>query len=75
MNERFKDLFVKAGGRFSFDTNSSPYQFEYDELVKFAESIVKECSSICYKSNLNDSDAHAQNLLYEFNIDNARNLK
>jgi hypothetical protein len=44
-------------------------------LEKFAKLIVQECASICYNSNLQDSDLHAQNLLYEFNIDNARNLK
>lgn len=51
--------------------------YEYDmKLYKvFGELIVKECASMCYNSNMADSDAHAQNLLYEFNIDNAKSQK
>lgn len=44
MNERIVALFRKAGGRTSFDVESSPYQFEQEELEKFAELIVKECA-------------------------------
>jgi hypothetical protein len=44
-------------------------------LTEYTEQIIQHCASICYKSNLEDSDAHAQNLLYEFNIDNVRDQK
>lgn len=44
-------------------------------IEKFAELIILECASICYKSSFDDSDAHAMNLLYEFNIDGAREWK
>jgi hypothetical protein len=46
MNERIKELFLKSGGRLSLDVNGSPYQFEQEELEKFAELIVNECISI-----------------------------
>lgn len=63
MNQRIKELAEEAG-------------FIPDGFLElFAELIVGECASICYNSGLSDSDAHAQNLLYEFNIDNCRNDK
>ena len=70
MNEQIVDELLKQ----SRTEYWSQYTPSYD-YKKFAELIVEECASICYKSNLADSDAHAQNLLYEFNIDNARNQK
>jgi hypothetical protein len=48
------------------------YREDIDGLI---ELIVSECASICYNSKLEDGDLHAQNLLYEFNIDDARNEK
>lgn len=65
MNEQIKELYEQSqiGPGLGYD------------IDKFAELIIQECASICYNSNLQDSDLHAQNLLYEFNIDNARNLK
>jgi hypothetical protein len=44
MNELIKEFFLKSGGRFSFDENGSPYQFEQDELEKFAMLIIQECA-------------------------------
>ena len=48
----------------------------YQQLdpVKFAELTATECASIVYKT-CEDGDAGAMAILYEFNIDNARNLK
>jgi hypothetical protein len=37
--------------------------------------IVVECANVCYNSGMEHSDVFAQNLLYTFNIDNARNRK
>ena len=42
---------------------------------KFAELLILECSSLCYNSNLKDSDAHAMNILNHFNIDGAKHWK
>ena len=77
MNERIKILWETANIRFTNDYQLSGKPREECRSVPdiFAELIVKECASICYNSNLEDSDLHAQNLLYEFNIDDARNQK
>lgn len=48
---------------------------EWRELRKFAELIAAHCASICYTSNFEDSDAHAQNILFEFDVDGCSNLK
>ena len=45
------------------------------DAEKFAELIVLECASICYTSGLLEGDTHARNILYEFDIDCARNQK
>lgn len=68
MNKRIKELINQSLPAMSGSHVQS-------HLEKFAELIVEECASICYKSNLEDSDAHAQNLLFEFNIDNCREDK
>ena len=73
MNERIKELAAQAGLE-SVDFPYDEFGMSYEQL-KFAKLIVEECASICYKSDLADSDIHALNLLYEFNIDNARNQK
>jgi len=70
MNERLKELAEQAK-EYARGFN---YQHEVFEK-KFAELIVEECASICYNSGMQDSDAHAQILLYEFNIHNCRNDK
>lgn len=46
-----------------------------ESIERFAELIVIECASICYNSSLKDPDAHAQNLMFHFNIDYCRNDK
>ena len=87
MNERIKDLLTQAGVKSETMLDDSSRDVEclvtiadgstpsVQNWEKFAELIIEECANICYKSNLADSDAHAQNLLYEFNIDDARNQK
>lgn len=78
MNERIKELLYEAGGQYRgehFITGKTVICTEEVDYEKFAELIVEECASICYKSSLLDADAHAQNLLYEFNIDNCRDQK
>ena len=73
MSERIKELAEQAGltdymvfGRI---------ESKEDVIKKFAELIVIECASICYNSGLKDPDAHAMNLMFDFNIDNCRNDK
>ena len=71
MNERIKELAVQAGaGEWGDSVIAATMDIE-----KFAELIVIECASICYNSGLKDSDAHAMNLMFDFNIDNCRNDK
>ena len=62
-NNEFKD----------WDSGVSIVSDEFFE--RFAQLIVIECASICYNSSLKDPDAHAQNLMFHFNIDNCRNDK
>ena len=56
-------------------TDKNTEIFEDDMFEKFAELIILECSSLCYNSNLKDSDAHAMNILNHFNIDGAKHWK
>ena len=74
MNERIKELMVELKKTVSTERGAEVL-IGYDEIEAFAELIVKECASVCYNSELQDSDLHAQNLLYEFNINNCRNEK
>lgn len=73
MNERIKWIAVNAG--FDLGRDWEVIGLCEDSLKTYTELIVKECASICYNSKLKDGDAHAQNLLYEFNIDGARDEK
>ena len=77
MNERIKELVVESGNGQFHNGKFYPHigSRTAKDWEKFAELIVQECASICYKSSLLDADAHAQNLLYEFNIDNCRDQK
>jgi hypothetical protein len=70
MNRRIKELAEQAGLEFGCYDRYGLFEEE-----KFAELIVLECASICYNSGLEDSDAHAQNLMFHFNIDGCRNDK
>lgn len=71
MSEQIDKLLVKAGAYFGGDG----IDYSRFDPKRFAELIVKECASICYNSSMQDSDAHAQNLLYEFNVENCRSDK
>ena len=77
MNQRLQELYLDAVKHMEMvQQQGLPAPYQTRALAeKFAELIVQECASICYKSSLLDADAHAQNLLYEFNIDNCRNQK
>jgi hypothetical protein len=77
MNERTQELYAKAclyARDKHFEDKDVP-AFIQCMSEKFAELIVQECASICYNSGFKESDAHAQTLLYEFNIDNCRSDK
>ena len=73
MNERIKEIAIRACKWASENAPLSEYENACDE--KFAELIIEECASICYNSHIEYGDVHAQNILYEFNIDNCRNNK
>ena len=83
MNKRIKELSEQAweyARSYVADCKHYGYYMEHNELQdqfeqKFAELIVNECAMICYHSWFMDSDAHANNLLSEFNIDNCRDEK
>lgn len=72
MNEKIKELEKLAMVKVPHEMGGTYMAFSKE---KFAELIVKECASICYKSGLQDSDAHALNLFVEFNIDGAKDWK
>ena len=53
MNERIRELYVKAYGYF-------PAPIGEPELEKFAELIVKECAEIAYNKQYKHSAAHTR---------------
>ena len=69
MNERIKELEVNSSVNSSI--SDSEWNIPEDYIDKLVEIVIKECAN----SKLQDSDLHAQYLLYEFNIDNRRNQK
>jgi len=75
MNNRIKEIELEA----AYGTIDPNGPFTPEEFIKFtekfAELIIQECASVCYNSGLEDPDAHAQNLLFLFNIDDCRNDK
>jgi hypothetical protein len=54
MNERIKELALKAGGGLSCiaEPLEHPWKFSERELEKFAELIVKECAEVCYNHSV-----------------------
>ena len=68
MNERILELAEQCWEERKY----GPAWFDQE---KFAELIIEECASICYNSHIEYGDVHAQNILYEFNINNCRNDK
>lgn len=77
MNQRLQELYLDAAKHMEMvQKQGLPAPYQTRALAgKLAELIVQECASICYNSSLLDADAHAQNLLYEFDIDDCRNQK
>ena len=78
MNQRLEKLSEQASDwvfenhRRALDDTDLYYELKQEKL---AELIVQECASICYNSGFADPDAHAQNLLFHFNVDDCRNDK
>lgn len=72
-----KELILSAYCKTEFESGQfhECYEFSNTELADLLEQVVVECASICYNSGLSDADAHAQNILYEFDIENAKHLK
>ena len=77
MNERIKELAVEAGMSECALGYGMPENVLWGEnqIKKFAQLIIEECDGICYNSGFADSDAHAQNLLFEFNVNGCRDWK
>ena len=77
MNERIRELAVEAGMSECALGYGMPENVLWGEnqIKKFAQLILEECAGICYNSGLADSDAHAQNLLFEFNVNGCRDWK
>ena len=78
MNERIKELYGKAS-EYACNQLGYPNQHVGKTLAdvaneKFAELLIIECASVAYKS-CDQGDIAAQSILYEFNIDNARQQK
>lgn len=74
MNERIESYLKLHYCRDYFNTygetvDDDHYFMYREDIDGLIELIVSECASICYNSKLEDGDLHAQNLLYEFNID------
>ena len=74
MNERIGDLMYRAGltAQGCWDEMDA---YDRKAIMTLAELIIQECASICYNSGLKDPDAHAQNLLFHFNVDDCKNDK
>ena len=79
MNQKIKELAEQAGIIYVYLLSPSypdpVIRATPESIEKFLNLIVEECASICHRSNFRDADAHAQNLLYEFNIGNCREWK
>ena len=76
MDERIKELYNQC---IVYNTHPEAIGDGPADIVgfntnKFAELIITECASVAYKS-CDQGDIAAQSILYEFNIDNARQQK
>ena len=71
MNEQIKTL-AKAAGHDPI--NKAAMKALGFDLELFAELLIKECAGVAYAS-CDQGDIAAQSILYEFNIDNARQQK
>lgn len=43
-----------------------------DIIEQYTQQVAAHCAAICYHTNFVDGDAHASNILYEFNVDDCR---
>jgi len=72
MNQRIRELAEKANIEFTYDPTETPVrafaECWEDELEKFAQLIVLECSSICYKG-LENGDEAASLLMNTFGVE------
>ena len=55
MNERIKELWSRAGGRYNSGNQHTWPEYIIDNPEKFAEMIVRECADVC--SNVLDHHA------------------
>lgn len=73
MNEKIK---LPAQEWLGYDPERGDmHGYTFEQMEKFAEQIILECSELCYTSHLEDGDAHAMNILDHFNIDGAKHWK
>lgn len=72
MNKRIRELAEQAGMQFPVMGEVSYNKFDYE---RFAELLIDECANTCWNSGFADSDAHANHLLYEFNVYGCRSNK
>ena len=58
MNERIEDFAIHCAGQMVWEIPKDPEEFTFnrDELTKFAELIIKECSDVVINSS---ADYHA----------------
>ncbi len=66
MNERIKELAEQAGS--THKQNLGVYQFYTDELEKFAELIIRECSKAVFERNQRFEPAPHIYILKHFGI-------
>lgn len=76
--QQLDDLLIRSGFQMWSDETGHPggavdWTADYDqELRKLIKLVATECANICYHSSFVDSEAHAQNILYEFNVDQCK---
>jgi hypothetical protein len=70
MNERIKQLALKAGGGLSCiaEPLEHPWKFSESELEKFADSIVRECADIA-TMNAHQYDTAGSYVLKHFGVE------
>ena len=66
MNERIKELWSQAGGHYNRGNQHTWPEYTIDDPEKFAELIVRECSSFVFKQN---GPKSALNLLEHFGVE------
>ena len=78
MNERIKQLALQAKAQYCDLGDASCFKrlglveavvFKPEDLKKFAELIVAECSGVNYHSSFQDGEFHARELLEHFGVE------